>query len=267
MNVFNYLKDKKAIADQKKQNLIAFNDGVNKLLANNELTPQLSEEVQKLTSKLDISVEAIRPNSLRFYETAFAKVRSKESLTEQEEVLKSLQSCLGIQDNQISPYLVQLSSLKMLTSIKQGILPHVIISNLVMTKDEITYLSQPAKLVEEKVIRRRYTGGSGGASVRIAKGLWIRSGSSKGQSFNEIGPVITSNGSIIITNKRIVYMGDKKSFSTELHKVLTTELHPEGFQYQENAKSKPKTFVFAENSDYKVFEAVLSYAINNYSKS
>jgi hypothetical protein len=69
-----------------------------------------------------------------------------------------------------------------------------------------------------------------------------------------------SRGTLVVTNRRFVFLGDKKSFNSRLDKLLAVQLFGDGLRVDDSA-GKPHNFVF-ESADVEVFGAVLSHAIN-----
>ena len=66
-------------------------------------------------------------------------------------------------------------------------------------------------LVEVKPGRVRYEGGSRGVSLRIARGVTYRVGAHKGSAVRdpEMPRLLCGGGQVVVTNKRMVYVGPK----------------------------------------------------------
>src|SRR5258708_5270123 len=89
--------------------------------------------------------------------------------------------------------------------IEQGISPIATPVNTVLRRDEFVCWAEAAVLWEERVISRRYEGGSRGISIRIVRGVSYRIGSHRGRAVSERGMVPTSRGQLIISNRRIIF--------------------------------------------------------------
>lgn len=88
-------------------------------------------------------------------------------------------------------------------------------------------------ITKNKAIGR--TGGYGGASIRIAKGVTLRTGSSAGHTI--YGDVTDSySGEIVITNQRIVFINEQKGFEVALKSV--TAITPMDEEIVIQAKTK-----------------------------
>src|SRR3989344_4585197 len=117
---------------------------------------------------------------------------------------------------------------------------------------------------QELFIIQKYQGGSQGMSFRIMKGVSYRVGGHRGHITSETGVVAVSDGELIITSKRVIFRGDKKSFAAKLDNILDVQLFTNGFQFSENNKTKPRLMKFKEQGNHDIIGAVLSYAINHY---
>lgn len=68
---------------------------------------------------------------------------------------------------------------------------------------------------------------------------------------------------VIITNKRVAFRGDMKSFALRLDKLLELQLFKDGIRLTDD-KGKPRMVTFASEENADVVGASLSYAINQY---
>jgi hypothetical protein len=112
-------------------------------------------------------------------------------------------------------------------------------TGLILQKSEVCYLSLPAQLYEERVVSRNYTGGSQGVSIRIVKGLTYRVGQQRGQMISQTGMTLISDGFLVVTNKRIVFSGSRKSVSTPLDKLLDLHVFADGINFSTTQRQKP----------------------------
>jgi hypothetical protein len=154
--------------------------------------------------------------------------------------------------------------LRLLDEIQKGNVPEIQVANLITQKGERVYWKEPSSLTEEKVIRRGYEGGSQGFSFRIMKGVSYRVGAHRGNLITETGMVSVSMGDFIISDRRIVFRGNTKSFSIKLDKILDVQCYSDGIKIFENNKTKPRLIQFFNSNNGDVVGSILSYSINNY---
>jgi hypothetical protein len=117
---------------------------------------------------------------------------------------------------------------QMLQQVRQGALPEVLPSPIVVKQGEKVHFVCNAQLIEERVLRRETVGGSQGVSIHLMKGLTYRVGAYRGTSVPVRGPVIVSEGMLCVTSDRLAFAGTKKSFSIEFGSLLTAQVAPQG---------------------------------------
>ena len=149
---------------------------------------------------------------------------SDDVVTQQEhEALERIQRLFNIPADKISAELQVLDKHKILRQIQSGILP-TCHTNIILKKGEVAHFSYFADLIEERAVRGRYQGGSAGVSFRVAKGVSFRVGQSRGTYHSDREPVAVSSGKLIVTNKRIIFDGDKKGFNITIGQLLSYEV-------------------------------------------
>lgn len=134
-----------------------------------------------------------------------------------------------------------------LNEIKAGRLPVLSDSSFSLKKDERAHWSEPAELMEIKVIGRRYVGGSSGVSFRVARGVSYRVGRSRGYSVSEKGVVTVARGQLVITSARLVYQGDAKAFELKLDQVLNYTMADDGIVITSGKREKPYVLKFVSS--------------------
>ena len=89
--------------------------------------------------------------------------------------------------------------------------------------DEILIYATPAATFKDKEQIVGYTGKSAGVSVRVAKGVSVRTGGTGSRAVRDT--VRQSNmGDLLITNKRIMFVGKDDSFEFSVNKISIVKL-------------------------------------------
>jgi hypothetical protein len=137
-------------------------------------------------------------------------------------------------------------------------LPNDPICTILLQKDEICHLCCDAQRYEEKVMNTGYSKGYGDISIRITKRITLHSGGTKGHTVNKnVG--IKYPGELYITNKRIIFIAEKKNFSISYKNLLSFTDNKYGITLKvENA-----SYTLLLNN-VKYVDAVLKGAINKY---
>lgn len=149
---------------------------------------------------------------------------------------------------------------RLLAEIDAGVLPVVDLDGVLLKAGEEAHWSEPGDLVEEKVVSRRYQGGSQGVSIPLGGGVRWRVGAARGKMVSQYGLVKVSSGRFIITNKRLMFAGDKKSFSVPFGKLVNIEMAEDGVVLG-MATGKPRMVSFSSCGNADVVGAIISAAI------
>lgn len=133
---------------------------------------------------------------------------------------------------------------------------------LILQKNEIGYLCLPADWLEERVISRNYVGGNRGVNVRIMKGISYRVGQQRGQIQSQMGMVVVSEGYFIITNKRLVFSGNRKSVSTTFEKLLDLQVFSDALNFSTSTRQKPVIIKLSKSEEAELCGVLISRLIN-----
>jgi hypothetical protein len=148
-----------------------------------------------------------------------------------------------------------------ISGLKNGQAPLWDRSSFLLQRGENICWVEPATLEEVKVVGRHYEGGSAGMSFRVARGVRFNVGRQRGQLVSETAAVTTSTGELVITNKRLGFLGDRKSLAIKFEKLL--EIHPavNGIKFSEGGKAGPKLIRYCSKQNADVICEVLNYVL------
>lgn len=136
-------------------------------------------------------------------------------------------------------------------------------NEFVLEKNEKCYLFENSSLNEPRSIRY-YQSGSRGIEIPLGKGLpKIYFGGSKGKSFSEQELKTIDKGMLILTNKKIIFKGNFKTYTTQLQKIVGVDAYKNAFRISKNNKQKPETYYV---SDGEIWANTISGAIKNLNK-
>ncbi len=112
-----------------------------------------------------------------------------------------------------------------------GTLPIVIDCSLALQDGECCHYSASAKRIIPKEKTVGYTSGSAGVSFRVAKGVTLRTGSSRGSAIKR--NVLEENpGTLRITNQRIIFTSIKGGFDKKISNLSTVTEADDGLVLQ-----------------------------------
>ena len=94
-----------------------------------------------------------------------------------------------------------------------------------------------------EISSRYFEGGSRGVSFRVAKGVYLRGSSFRGQPKVETTTAAVDSGLVGITTKHVYFNGAPKSFRVPYRKIVSTSSFSDGFGIQRDAATaKPEAF-------------------------
>lgn len=263
MGIFDAITEKFKAMQQRSANKKDFYDLVLQAIADGKLTDDEIDAIGSKYQQYGLTKEDIKGLGSKAYEKAAKVIWADGIVSDSEaEQLKRIQQLLMVPDAEIGEIKASISRIQMINQIQNGILPSIQPSGLILLKGEIAYWEEPAKLLEEKVVKRGYVGGSQGVSFRVAKGITYRVGASKGQLISETAVVPTATGKLVITNKRVVFIGDRKSLNIKLDLILNLEMYTDGMNITDS-KGTPRIIQLVNKLNTDIVGSVLSRSINN----
>lgn len=115
--------------------------------------------------------------------------------------------------------------------------------------EKVVWLFNYVKYIETKT-KVRYEGGSRGMSFRIAKGIYYRTGSYRGNAIKYDVNEEKDIGILLITNMHIYFSGSECSFRIPFEKIVSFTPYSDGLGVQRDAKTaKPQSFILLQNDD------------------
>jgi hypothetical protein len=96
-------------------------------------------------------------------------------------------------------------------------------------------------LLEPRAVRQTY-GGYAGPTIRVAKGVSFRMGSvaARSESHDELRNI--DQGTLVLTNKRLIFIGSKRTTNIDLRKIVAIEAYKDGIASQRENKQKTEYF-------------------------
>lgn len=264
MGMLQTLKDKYIAYSENRENLANFRSALMDAVADGQLTDEEVESLADLRTQFGLSLEDIGRARVKAYEAAFRAAAADKAITTAEAAeLTKIQKFLQLSDNDIAQTKQEFARYRLLAEIQRGNLPEPRVGSLILQKAETAHWIEPASLIEERVVGRRYEGSSSGMSFRIAKGVSYRVGASRGRLIVDTANVPVSVGELVLTNKRVIFRGDKKSFNYRLDKLLDIQLYSQGLRITDT-NGKPRTLQFAREGNADVVGSILTHTINRY---
>jgi hypothetical protein len=121
-------------------------------------------------------------------------------------------------------------------------------SPVILKKNEnISIVMNNIHLQEPRAVRQT-SAAYGGPTIRVAKGVSFRLGgaSARSESHEEIR--VIDQGSLILTNKRLIFIGSKRTTNIDLRKIMAIKAYKDGIESQRENKQKTEYFTGTDKS-------------------
>ncbi len=119
---------------------------------------------------------------------------------------------------------------------------------VMLRADEYPIVCSEAELAEERSI-----GNYSGMSFRVASGMYYRTG----QSIGSARVTIIDSGQLVLTSKRLVFVGSKRTSSADLKRLVNVQLFSDAITVNKEGKAKAETYFTEAPIVYKVILELL----------
>lgn len=117
----------------------------------------------------------------------------------------------------------------------------------------------PNTTLYEERTRRQYVGGYSGVSVRIARGLYYRTGAFKGHPVDTSFLQRIDSGALGLTDKHLYFHGGAKGFRLPYKKIASFDAHEDGITVQKEAVSA-KPLILQTGDGWSTYNLVMNLA-------
>lgn len=194
---------------------------MNKIISDGRISEQELSQLSNFIETKELDVEKLR----NIFISSLEKMAKNAQLDDyQVQVLDTIINELNISYGEV-PSIAYKIELWRANQMSQGIAPNPMYINVInLQKDEVIYYVINAYQQEYKTVSRSMVGGSAGISIRVAKGVTLRTGRTAGTMVNNKDWVTTNQGTLVVTNKRVVYKNNKRNKTIVLSKIIDIEV-------------------------------------------
>jgi len=150
--------------------------------------------------------------------------------------------------------------LKFYWLIENGVLPVKKVS-INLLENEYCYFTSNADWLEKPALTKRKNHEKQTARPKILRGTFYRAGSIAVQSIGSGEMQNFEYGKVFLTNKRIIFAGNKKNSNIQLNKILSINPFSDGVEIEKESGESP-IFRLLNNAD--LFAMTLSRVINDF---
>ena len=215
-----------------------FNELVQKALSDNILTDEEYAEIIAKAEEFNIPKSEIDLLRTKHYQTAIKPITDvilseMKMSPDQEAQIKQIANNLSV-SSQLGAEFIKCRQLWEFEN-NPNWEPEPFDTNLVLQKNETayTYVAASWEQLKKKRVNHGYVGGSVG--FRVAKGVRLSVGRAIPitDEYEEMTEI--SSGILIVTNKRMIFNGNRKSNSTTRGRILDYEVFADGIQIKKSS--------------------------------
>ena len=141
---------------------------------------------------------------------------------------------------------------KTLEILAEGRLPHITVENRTslpvrLAKSEVVLAIVDGCVYLETFIKKEYIGKSAGMSFRIAKGVSVRTGGSRGTPVEREERRDYGRGTFLMTQKGLYFKNGVKALRAPMNKILSCEIVDGGISFvRDRARPLPEYLLFGD---------------------
>ncbi len=142
-----------------------------------------------------------------------------------------------------------------LEQLKEGNIPSFDISgnpDIILKRNENFILNIDYVSLREPRAVRITKGGYGGPSFRVAKGVYFRLGAFNAQSESHEEIRTIDSGTLTLTNKRLIFSGNKRTVSMDIRKILSVHPYRDAVAIRKEGREKIQYFTGINRVNIKI---------------
>lgn len=229
----------------KQRRIEQFKNALRDVIAKGEITSDDMSMLSGLQIELKLKDEDVKKAFKEIFREEVEKSVADGVLTLEEQVrLDNLRRILNLSDEDIQEELEIISEMIILRDLEKGKMPEIPREQaeeyLILTSDEVCHCLVRAALLE--AVRKRETGRYYGFSFRVARGVYFRTGRYTLPKVTEELQKV-DEGLLAVTNKRFIFIGERRSMEVPLRNILSVELFQDSFSVHRKRKTKREYFV------------------------
>lgn len=240
-----------------------YKKSVEEVVSDGAISEEEKAFLQNLESQLKLSDDLgaeIYSTSVQEYFSALTNsiVEDARISPEEEKQLNQIAKNLGTSLSMDEKSKYYLERFKLYWKIENEELPQVSV-DINLQKNEVCFaIARSVEWYEMRSVTKRYNYAGPTARIKIAKGIYYRVGSVAVQPVKDDQLSFIDNGTLYLTNKRIIFNGNKKVTNIQLKKIIDLNEYKDGIEIVKDAGKSP---VLKFNQDPDLFYLIMNRLI------
>jgi len=236
-----------------------------KALSDRRYSPEEQQTLEALRNSLKLSeplAAKISEDARKIMVDNFLRssVSDQRFSEEEEKEFQALCRSLGVSVDFDKETYDLLDKFKLYWLIENGELPEKQ-SDIHLQKNEKCYFIAQAEWLETRTVTKSVRYGGPSVSIRIMRGVYYRTGGYNVQRITAEETKVIDTGTLYLTNKRFVFMGEKKNSTIRLDKILSVTPYSNGIEIAKDSGRNP---MFRINGEVDLLAMIAGRVINDY---
>ncbi|GEM_PF-3005888 len=224
------------------------------------ITPDELKQIVEICNNSNLTPDEIYFLRLEIFQAAVDIAIEDKRVTEEEETaLYHIHSALQLPEDIFDEVELRVTKYRNLYELERGNLLYFSVENHTLNMRENCHWVADVTLMKEKTLNPALDYSD---AMTIKKGLKYRVGSSKGNLMTETDFVPVSTGLLYVTNQRMIFSGEGKSFDIPYNKLVDIGLYSDGMKFSVSNVKKPYIFKSLEEEDTEAVGILLSNVAN-----
>lgn len=220
-----------------------YREAVEGALEDGQLSEDEEGNLKRLRESIGLPEKAAQKIFAEQAQTAYqsaldAAVADERLSPEEESNLEALAQNLGIEVQYSEKTEAFLNRLKLYYALENGPLPQLN-PRVALQRNEICVFETEVDWFEKRTVTKRVRFAGPTARLRIAKGIYFRAGEFAVQPVAEDVLKHIDKGTAFFTNKRVLFLGQRKNTSIRLSKILAVNAYSNGLLIEKDAGKSP----------------------------
>lgn len=243
----------------------SYQRGLRAVLRDRTLSMDDLDQLAQVEEKYHLTAEDTKAARAQAFDGELAGYLVDAVLTDEEmEALRLLLASLALSPSDVPSAMSLIQRYYYLGHIQKGRVPILPPGQACLNTrtSEAVHLETPVYTLTTKSVSKGWAAGNSGFSFRIARGVYWRIGATRGHMLREQQTVTESMGTLSLTDQRIVYIADRKSFSFDWPKVLSIEPYQDGLTVHAQGRTTASTLLYKDPSQSELVAAICSHYLN-----
>lgn len=226
------------------------------------LTPTEISALRSVVTTHGLTTEEVRAIGEHILRQAITQAKADGAVSDTE--LKTLHDIIAltqIPTQTAGALLATFAVQRKMYELSRGVLAPIANAGIQLRAGEQAFWMTAVRLFEERVVRRETVGRSSGVTFRIMRGVSYRIGGSRGHSVPVTASVEVARGNLVITDARLVFLGDRQTVTIALDDVVGVDPYTNAIVVHAEKRKQPVQFFYQQLEEAEFVAQVIAHVL------